>query len=222
LFWTGFKSGNDARGHIKNKNGGKMKSTMMHAITALLAVTCLMTTVSCARKTVAATPVEQTEQQPEPAQKDPALAPEPEPAAEETDSEAARLEASTLAAELAAEAAAQKDFLTRHIHFAFDSAALDEDARSIARAKAVWMAANPDVAVRIEGHCDQAGTPAYNMTLGRQRALAVKAYLASLGIAETRMTEISLGESVPITNAPGKAAARLNRRVQFAIQPSDL
>ena len=34
----------------------------------------------------------------------------------------------------------------------------------------------------IEGHCDQRGTQAYNIVLGKKRAIAIRDYLVALGV----------------------------------------
>lgn len=113
-----------------------------------------------------------------------------------------------------------QQFLARQIFFAFNSCTLDEQAQEVVREQAAWLAANPDVSVQIIGYCDQSGPKDYNMALGKKRANAVKTSLENLGISPQRLTEISYGEKSPVRTTTNQAAARINRRVEFKIQPA--
>ncbi|WP_020588000.1 OmpA family protein [Desulfobacter curvatus] len=114
----------------------------------------------------------------------------------------------------------RQQFLSRQIFFAFNSCQLDEQAQALAREQAAWLAANPEVSVEIIGYCDQSGPQDYNMALGEKRANAVKTFLVNLGIAPQRLTEVSYGEKSPIRTTTDQTAARINRRVEFRIQPA--
>lgn len=113
-----------------------------------------------------------------------------------------------------------QQFLARQVFFAFNSCTLDEQAREVVRKQAAWLAANPDVSVQIIGYCDQSGPKAYNMALGKKRANAVKASLENLGISPQRLTGVSYGEKSPVRTTTNQVAARINRRVEFKIQPA--
>ena len=79
----------------------------------------------------------------------------------------------------------------------------------------------PDTDILIEGHTDDVGKDAYNLTLSQKRAEAVSAYLVANGINKTRTTTKWYGEAQPKsdnTKAEGKA---LNRRVEFAITANE-
>ena len=104
------------------------------------------------------------------------------------------------------------------IHFAFDSYALSPTARDIANDVAAHLQENPEVSVKLEGHCDERGTFEYNMLLGMNRSRAVLEYLRSLGISESRMTPISYGEELPIDTQSNEAAWAKNRRVHIAVE----
>ncbi|HSP07525.1 MAG TPA: OmpA family protein [Acidobacteriota bacterium] len=67
----------------------------------------------------------------------------------------------------------------------------------------------------IEGHCDERGTEEYNLALGERRARSSKDYLVSLGIAESRISTISYGESKPFAEGHNEEAWQQNRRAQF-------
>ena len=74
---------------------------------------------------------------------------------------------------------------------------------------------NATVSVLIEGHCDERGTDEYNQALGEKRAGAAKDFLVSLGIAESRLSTISYGETRPFAQGHDEDALRLNRRAHF-------
>ena len=114
-------------------------------------------------------------------------------------------------------AAAREAFLNVDVLFSYNSFTLTDDARQILEDKAQWMAQNPEVAVQLEGHCDERGTVAYNLALGERRANAVREYLTALGVRADRITTVSYGEEFPIDPGHGEAAWARNRRAHFAI-----
>lgn len=103
------------------------------------------------------------------------------------------------------------------IHFAFDSPALSESARSTLERHAVWLQTRRDLRVTIEGHCDQRGTVEYNLALGEQRARAAWDYMVSLGVAPERLRTVSYGKERPLDPSTSEAAYALNRRAHFSV-----
>ncbi len=76
-----------------------------------------------------------------------------------------------------------------------------------------------DVSVKIEisGHTDNVGSQESNKRLSQNRANAVKKYLVSLGIAESRIRAEGFGQLKPIeTNSTAEGRAK-NRRVEFKV-----
>jgi len=67
----------------------------------------------------------------------------------------------------------------------------------------------------IEGHTDNVGEDAYNMTLSQQRTDAVKAYLMSKGIMESRLVAYGYGETKPIDDNNKASGRAKNRRVEL-------
>lgn len=110
-------------------------------------------------------------------------------------------------------------FENEDIYFAFDSAALSQEAQAVLRKKAAFLKAHPNVRVTIEGHCDERGTNEYNLALGEARAKAAKAFLVDLGIASERLATISYGEERPIVRGSTEEAWAKNRRAHFVIEP---
>jgi len=77
---------------------------------------------------------------------------------------------------------------------------------------------NPTLKFEVDGHTDNTGTPANNLTLSQQRADAVKAQLITLGVDAARLTTKGFGDTKPMadnTTLEGKAN---NRRVEFVKQ----
>lgn len=98
------------------------------------------------------------------------------------------------------------------IHFDFDKSDVDSTAQAILDSQIAWLNKFPNVNVTIEGHCDERGTREYNLALGDRRANAAKNYLASHGIAATRITTISYGKERPIALGSDEASWAQNRR----------
>ena len=103
------------------------------------------------------------------------------------------------------------------VYFAFDSYSLPPN--EIAKIDAVGqnLSANANHVLIIEGHCDERGSNEYNLALGENRALAVRSYLASMGIAADRIQTVSFGEEKPAVMGSDESAWSLNRRGEFAL-----
>ena len=117
----------------------------------------------------------------------------------------------------AASGLTQEQFLSENVHFDYNSFTLSGEARQILEQKMRWLVEHPNVAVQIEGHCDERGTVAYNLALGERRANAVKQYLVALGIEPNRLTTISYGEELALDPGHDEEAWRRNRRAHFAV-----
>jgi peptidoglycan-associated lipoprotein len=89
--------------------------------------------------------------------------------------------------------------------------------RDVLDANAAWLKKYPTVRIRVEGHCDERGTAQYNMALGERRASQVKNFLVQLGIEESRIENISLGEEKPFATGSSEDAWSQNRRGHFLV-----
>jgi outer membrane protein OmpA-like peptidoglycan-associated protein len=77
---------------------------------------------------------------------------------------------------------------------------------------------NPRISIELSSHTDSRGKDAYNLKLSQQRAQAAVDYIASKGIAKTRMTAKGYGETAPkIKNAKTEAEFQQNRRTEFKV-----
>lgn len=101
------------------------------------------------------------------------------------------------------------------IYFAFDSDAISAEDQALLAGHARFMAANPGVRVRLEGHTDERGTREYNIGLGERRAQAVRSALGLQGVAENRLATVSYGEERPAAAGEDEDAYAKNRRVEL-------
>lgn len=79
------------------------------------------------------------------------------------------------------------DTLRPHmVQFAYDSAAIRSSEKPKVDAVASYMkGAPPNVALLVEGHCDERGTEEYNRSLGERRALALREALIASGAGKS-------------------------------------
>ena len=103
------------------------------------------------------------------------------------------------------------------VYFAFDSYVLPPSEVSKIEQVAQHLKQNANHVVVVEGNCDERGSNEYNMSLGENRALAVREYLVKLGIAADRIQTRSYGEEKPAVAGTGEEVWRLNRRDEFAL-----
>ena len=80
------------------------------------------------------------------------------------------------------------------------------------------MKANSDYQLDINGHTDSQGDDQANMTLSKERAASVKAYLVGKGIDVSRMESYGFGETQPKATNDTEAGRAENRRVEFKVR----
>jgi peptidoglycan-associated lipoprotein len=103
------------------------------------------------------------------------------------------------------------------VYFAYDSDLLDERARGAMTSNADVLRKYASWVVTIEGHCDERGTPEYNLALGERRAQAVKNYMVSLGIPSERLKTVSYGSEFPFAPGHDESSYSQNRRAHFML-----
>ncbi|SEP78980.1 Outer membrane protein OmpA [Loktanella sp. DSM 29012] len=85
------------------------------------------------------------------------------------------------------------------VTFPFNSSVLTPQAQAVLQQQANWIRQFPEIRFRVYGHTDLVGSAAYNERLGRDRANAVVAYLATQGISRNRLEAlVSFGETRPV------------------------
>jgi peptidoglycan-associated lipoprotein len=110
------------------------------------------------------------------------------------------------------------DPVLNDVFFAFDKHNLTAEAKGTLEANAGELRDHSDVAIVIEGHCDERGTKSYNLALGEKRANAARDYLIALGISGSRITVISYGKERPFDPGHTEAAWAKNRRAHFKLK----
>jgi len=123
-------------------------------------------------------------------------------------------EASTLVPSLGNEI---KIFEGEDIHFDFDKFDLTSKSMEILDHKVSFLKANMNLAIQIEGNCDERGTTEYNLALGDRRAKAAQNYLVEQGIAKERISTISYGKERPLDPSHNEKAWAKNRRDHFVV-----
>jgi outer membrane protein OmpA-like peptidoglycan-associated protein len=104
-----------------------------------------------------------------------------------------------------------------NIIFLSDSVALSKEGKAEADKLIAEMSKfHNDTAVCV-GHTDDVGTESYNLQLGLRRAQAVVDYIATNGIAPTRLRAESRGETEPAVRNDTPVNRALNRRVVFEV-----
>jgi OmpA-OmpF porin, OOP family len=76
---------------------------------------------------------------------------------------------------------------------------------------------NPQVRIELDGHTDNQGNAALNVSLSESRVETVKAYFVSKGIDNKRITTKAFGGSKPIAPNDTEANRKKNRRVEIII-----
>ncbi|MGN1062779.1 MAG: peptidoglycan-associated lipoprotein Pal [Alphaproteobacteria bacterium] len=97
------------------------------------------------------------------------------------------------------------------VYFAFDSAALNAEAKTYLTEQAAWLKAHPRALIVIEGRCDERGTREYNQALGERRANAARSYLVAHGVEAKRIITISYGSEKPVVSGSTEEAYAKNR-----------
>ena len=103
------------------------------------------------------------------------------------------------------------------VYFAFDSSTVPASERAKLDHVRQWMESNPGHTLFLAGHADKRGTPEYNRALGERRSLAVREYLASLGLKPQSLFTNSYGADRPAAEGDSEAAYAKNRRVEIGV-----
>ncbi|MGZ8379559.1 MAG: OmpA family protein [Gemmatirosa sp.] len=108
------------------------------------------------------------------------------------------------------------------VNFDFDRAEISSDARRILDDIATSMSRPEASQLRLilTGNTDAIGGESYNNRLSERRAESVRAYLATKGITEARMTPRAAGEGNPVAQNSNPEGRATNRRVLIELDNS--
>ena len=104
------------------------------------------------------------------------------------------------------------------VYFDFKSTRLRADAARMLQDKAALMDRTSTWAVMVQGYADRQGPAEYNKRLAQQRAEAVRQFLVELGVSETTVKTVTIGQDGALCDEPSKECQQLNRRVHLEIR----
>ena len=114
-------------------------------------------------------------------------------------------------------AKAKSEIQARRIHFDFDKSDIKPEFRPVLMEIADIMKEFSAISLRIEGHCDERGTEAYNLALGERRANSARQFLIDSGVSGGRIDSKSWGEVRPAATGHNEDAWSQNRRDEFIV-----
>jgi len=106
----------------------------------------------------------------------------------------------------------REKFKADTVYFDFDRATVKASEEGKLQDVANYFKNNSTDVLIIEGNCDERGTEKYNLSLGDRRALAVREYLANLGMDPQRIRTVTYGASKPVDPGHNEEAWKKNRR----------
>lgn len=98
------------------------------------------------------------------------------------------------------------------VFFETDSSDLTSTATTTLDKQAQWLNQYSRYSITIEGHADERGTREYNFALGARRSQTVRDYLASKGVASSRLKTTSFGKERPVAVCDDISCWSQNRR----------
>jgi flagellar motor protein MotB len=110
-------------------------------------------------------------------------------------------------------------YVTHGILFDTGSDRMKPESGPVIKQIVAALQANPNLALKIEGHTDSTGDASTNLDLSKRRAAAVKQVLASeFKIADSRLTTDGFGATKPLDSNDTPQGRAQNRRVEFTKQ----
>lgn len=103
----------------------------------------------------------------------------------------------------------------RSVYFDYDSYAVRDEYRSTIDAHARFLTSERSRRVIVQGNTDERGSREYNLALGQKRAEAVRRSLTAMGVPDSQVEAVSLGEEKPRTTAQDEASFAENRRADL-------
>ena len=104
------------------------------------------------------------------------------------------------------------------LYFDSNSARLRADAAKTIQEKVAFTKLGGTWTVVLEGHADRYGTPEYNKDLAKRRAEVVKQFLMDLGVPETSVSVVVVGQDGSVCDGPSRQCQGMNRRVHMEMR----
>jgi peptidoglycan-associated lipoprotein len=125
---------------------------------------------------------------------------------------------STATANAVVDAVADAQAKVQSVLFDFDKFNIRADMQPVVEGNAKLTSALTEAKVKLEGNTDERGTDEYNYALGLKRANSVKAAYVAKGIAEAKMSTVSLGEGNAVCKESTEECWAKNRRVDTKLE----
>lgn len=103
----------------------------------------------------------------------------------------------------------------RLVFFGLNSDEITDEFSNTLIAHGKYLASNPDVKLRLEGHTDERGTREYNLALSERRAQAVRRFLMLYGARSESVSVYGFGEELPLALGSNDTAWSENRRAEL-------
>ncbi|MCS6290030.1 MAG: OmpA family protein [Nitrospira sp.] len=110
------------------------------------------------------------------------------------------------------------DILHDDIHFEIGRKGLTDDGKAALQRHAEFLKSERDWGVLLQGYTDQQGSMSFNKILGMKRAETVKQHLIALGVPESSIRTVSLGEEGALCIDSSDVCRRMNRRVHVEMR----
>ncbi|MBM3433340.1 MAG: hypothetical protein FJX93_01115 [Bacteroidetes bacterium] len=111
------------------------------------------------------------------------------------------------------------EFALRSILFQTSSSELRSEDQRALEGFARYLERHPEFRVEIQGHTDNVGSAAANVSLSQQRAQRVLDHLVQLGVSRSRLSAKGYGSARPIASNQNEEGRSRNRRTAFEIVP---
>ncbi|WP_455246066.1 OmpA family protein [Petrachloros mirabilis] len=115
-------------------------------------------------------------------------------------------------ADLAKEERAAMEAGLKDVFFGYDQWTLSDAGMEVLQGNAKWLKEHPGAVLKVEGHCDERGTSAYNIVLGDKRSKSARNYLVELGVSRKQVKTVSYGKERPFCLEHTEACYQQNRR----------
>ncbi|HPF01388.1 MAG TPA: OmpA family protein [Bacteroidales bacterium] len=110
-----------------------------------------------------------------------------------------------------------KAYRMKDIYYESNSADLTAESKKVLDEFIEFLNENPNIKVKIQGHTDNIGGDAFNLTLSENRAHSVYEYLVSRGVSSSRLSYKGFGETQPVDTNDTEAGRAMNRRTEFLV-----
>ena len=111
----------------------------------------------------------------------------------------------------------ESEIVLRGVNFESNSDRLLPGATRVLDDAAASLNKYPSIRLEVGGHTDSDGAASYNESLSERRAQTVRDYLASKGVAMSRMSVRGYGETQPVADNSTREGKAENRRVVLRI-----